>query len=190
MAKSYPTAYSLFKKPLNLRRHNENKKQLIRFVYRYRLANSFSGIVAENIGNSLKGYNSILKVFLSYTAYEQLLNSANGLHVFGLLSVDKNFILNKPLAEKLRNNKELINFLFDHSVGSILISQLSKFRESKNDDVVCIAYAIRNVFSHGELTATAIGTRLASQRKVLDELADCILAYCDDNFTKCVEKLR
>ena len=190
MAKSYPTAYPLFKKPLNLRRHNENKKQLIRFVYRYRLANSFSGIVADDIGKSIKGYNTILKVFLTYTAYEQLLNSAKGLHVFGLLSIDTNFILNKPLADKLRNNEELINFLIEHSVGSILISQLSKFRNGKSDDVVCIAYAIRNVFSHGELTATAIGTRLARQRKVLDELADFLLAYCDENFTKCVEKLR
>ena len=100
MANSYPSAYSQFKKPLNLRRHNENKKQLIRFVYRYRLANSFSGIVANDIGNSIKGYNTILKLFLTYTAYEQLLNAAKGLHVFGLLSVDKNFILNKQLAEK------------------------------------------------------------------------------------------
>lgn len=190
MAKSYPSAYSQFKKPLNLRRHNENKKHLIRFVYRYRLANSFSGIVADDVGSSLKGYNTILKVFLTYTAYEQLLNSANGLHVFGLLSIDKNYILNKKLAGKLRENKELINFLIEHSVGSILISQLSKFRDDKNDDVVCIAYAIRNIFAHGELTATAIGTRLASQRKVLDELANFLLAYCDETFTKCVEKLR
>ena len=190
MLKSYPTSYSQFKKPLNLLKHNENKKQLIRFVYRYRLANSFSGIVADDIGNSIKGYNAILKVFLTYTAYEQLLNSAKGLHVFGLLSIDKNYILNKKLADKIRENKELISFLVEHSVGSILISQLSNFRNNKNDDVVCIAYAIRNVFSHGELTATAIGTRLARQRKVLDELADFLLAYCDDTFTKCVEKLR
>ena len=190
MAKSYPTAYPLFNKPLDLRRHNENKKQLIRFVYRYRLANSFSGIVADDIGNTIKGYNTILKLFLTYTAYEQLLNAAKGLHVFGLLSVDKNFILNKQLAEKLRNNKELVSFLIEHSIDSLLISQLSQFRNGKNDDVVCIAYAIRNVFSHGELTATAIGTRLASQRKVLDELAKFLLDYCDDIFTKCVEKLR
>lgn len=190
MAKSYPTAYSQFKKPLNLLRHNENKKQLIRFVYRYRLAKSFSGMIADDIGNSIKGYNTILKLFLTYTAYEQLLNSANGLHVFQLLSVNKNFILNTQLADKLRNNKELINFLIEHSIDSILISQLAKFRDEKSDDVVCIAYAIRNVFSHGELTATAIGTRLASQRKVLDELVNFLLAYCDENFTKCVEKLR
>ena len=33
-------------------------------------------------------------------------------------------------------------------------------------------------------------TQLASQRKVLDELANFLLTYCYENFTKCVEKLR
>lgn len=190
MSNSFPTSYSKFKKQLNLTKHNENKKQLIRFVFRYRLAKSFEGMIANDIGNSIKGYNAICKVFLTYTAYEQLLNSAKGLHVFGLLSVGKNYVLNKSLAEALRKNQELLNFLIEHSKDSILISQLSKFRSGKNDDVICIAYAIRNVFAHGELTATAIGTRLASQRNELFNLAEFILDYCDEIFTKCFEKLR
>ena len=188
--KSLPSSFKQFKATVNLRLHNENKKLLARFVYRYRLAKSFTGIIAKDIGRTIKGYNAILKVFLTYTAYEQLLKASNGLRVYGLDGIAKNRIVDIELAERLRNNKQLIDFLVEYSTDSILIGQLVAFRKNKNNDIVCVAYAIRNVFAHGELTATPIGVALKSERTTLLDLADFLLNYCDDNFTKCVEKLR
>jgi hypothetical protein len=188
--KNLPSAFKQFKSTSNLRSHNKNKKLLARFVYRYRLAKSFTEIVAKDIGRTIKGYNAILKVFLTYTAYEQLLKGAYGLRIFGLDSLDRNRIVDIHLAERLRNNKQLIDFLIEYSTDSILIRQLVAFRKSKNNDVVCVAYAIRNVFAHGELTATPIGVALKTQRTALEDLADFLLNYCDNIFTKCVEKLR
>ncbi len=188
--KNLPSAFKQFKSTSNLRSHNKNKKLLARFVYRYRLAKSFTEIVAKDIGRTIKGYNAILKVFLTYTAYEQLLKGAYGLRIFGLDSLDRNRIVDIHLAERLRNNKQLIDFLIEYSTDSILIGQLVAFRKSKNNDVVCVAYAIRNVFAHGELTATPIGVALKTQRTTLGDLADFLLNYCDNIFTKCVEKLR
>lgn len=188
--KSLPSSFKQFKATVNLRSHSENKKLLARFVYRYRLAKSFTEIIAKDIGRTIKGYNAILKVFLTYTAYEQLLKGAYGLRVFGLDSIDRNRIEDAQLAEKLRKNKQLINFLIEYSKDSILIAQLVSFRKNSNNDVVCVAYAIRNVFAHGELTATPIGVALKTERTTLLELADFLLNYCDDIFTKCVEKLR
>ena len=188
--KSFPSSFKQFKATVNLRLHNENKKLLARFVYRYRLAKSFTEIIAKDIGRTIKGYNAILKVFLTYTAYEQLLKGAYGLRVFGLDSVDRNRVENTELAEKLRKNKQLIDFLVEYSTDSLLIGQLVAFRKNANNDVVCVAYAIRNVFAHGELTATPIGVALKTERTTLLELADFLLNYCDDIFTKCVEKLR
>jgi hypothetical protein len=185
-----PTSFKHFRATTNLRYHNENKKLLARFVYRYRLAKSFTEIVAKDIGRTIKGYNAILKVFLTYTAYEQLLKGAYGLRVFGLDSVDRHRIEDALLAERLRNNKQLIDFLIEYSSDSILIGQLVAFRKNKNNDVVCVAYAIRNVFAHGELTATPIGVAMKAERTTLLDLADFLLKYCDDIFTKCVEKLR
>jgi hypothetical protein len=188
--KNLPSAFKQFKSTSNLRTHNENKKLLTRFVYRYRLAKSFTEIIANDIGRTIKGYNAILKVFLTYTAYEQLLKGAYGLRVFGLDSVDRNRIVNIQLAERLRSNKHLIDFLIEYSTDSMLIGQLVAFKKNKNNDVVCVAYAIRNVFAHGELTATPIGVALKTERTALTDLADFLLNYCDDIFTKCVEKLR
>ena len=185
-----PSSFKQFKATVNLRSHSENKKLLARFVYRYRLAQSFTEIIAKDIGRTIKGYNAILKVFLTYTAYEQLLKASNGLRVYGLDSIDRNRIADIELAERLRNNKQLIDFLIEYSTDSILIGQLVAFRKNKNNDIVCVAYAIRNVFAHGELTATPIGIALKTERTTLIDLADFLLNYCNDIFTKCVEKLR
>ena len=185
-----PSSFKQFKATVNLRSHSENKKLLARFDYRYRLAKSFTEIIAKDIGRTIKGYNAILKVFLTYTAYEQLLKASNGLRVYGLDSIDRNRIADIELAERLRNNKQLIDFLIEYSTDSILIGQLVAFRKNKNNDIVCVAYAIRNVFAHGELTATPIGIALKTERTTLIDLADFLLNYCNDIFTKCVEKLR
>jgi hypothetical protein len=188
--KSLPSSFKQFKATVNLRLHNENKKLLARFVYRYRLAKSFTGIIAKDIGRTIKGYNAILKVFLTYTAYEQLLKASNGLSVYGLDGIAKNRIVDIELAERLRKNKQLIDFLVEYSTDSVLIGQLVAFRKNANNDIVCVAYAVRNVFAHGELTATPIGIALKDERTTLLDLADFLLNYCDDIFTKCVEKLR
>jgi hypothetical protein len=187
---NYPTSYSLFKPIAELRKHKQNKKELTRFVFRYRLAKSFNGINAEGIGRTLEGYNSVVKLFLTYTAYEQLLRASIGLNVFGILSIEKNNIVDIRLADKLRKNSKLIDFLVEHSIEGTLLSKLISFRKNTNNDVVCVAYAIRNIFAHGELTATAIGTSIKSERDALYDLADVLLNYCDENFTKCIEKLR
>jgi hypothetical protein len=187
---NYPTSYSLFKPIAELRKHKQNKKELTRFVFRYRLAKSFNGINAEGIGRTLEGYNSVVKLFLTYTAYEQLLRASIGLNVFGILSIEKNTIVDIRLADKLRKNSKLIDFLVEHSIEGTLLSKLISFRKNTNNDVVCVAYAIRNIFAHGELTATAIGTSIKSERDALYDLADVLLNYCDENFTKCIEKLR
>ena len=110
--------------------------------------------------------------------------------MYGLDSIDRNRIADIELAERLRNNKQLIDFLIEYSTDSILIGQLVAFRKNKNNDIVCVAYAIRNVFAHGELTATPIGIALKTERTTLIDLADFLLNYCNDIFTKCVEKLR
>ena len=187
---NYPTSYSLFKPIAELRKHKQNKKELTRFVFRYRLAKSFEGMSAKGIGRTLEGYNAVVKLFLTYTAYEQLLRASGGLNVVGILSIDRNTIIDARLAERLRKNCKLIDFLVEHSTDGTLLSKLISFRKNSNNDVVCVAYAIRNIFAHGELTATAIGTSLKSERETLYDLADVLLNYCNENFTKCVEKLR
>jgi len=52
-----------------------------------------------------------------------------------------------------------------------------------------VAFALRNVFAHGELTASVVGTETIAKRKVFTDLAESLLDYCDDKFTLCLAKL-
>ena len=187
---NYPSSFKVFNGLNDLQRHAENRKELVKFVYRYRLAMSFEEIKASEIKSTLKGYNVVLKLFLAFTAYEQLLKSADGLNVFSLRRLNENFIPEPALSIKLRKNKRLMDFLIQYTDKSALLGRLVSFRSGTSDDITSVAYAIRNVFAHGELTATGIGTKLKSDRDTLSELADSLLKYCDETFTKCVEKLR
>lgn len=185
-----PTSFAALRTTVGLARNKEEKKLLVRFAYRYRLAKSFTYTHAPEVGRTLAGYDAILKLFLAYTAYEQILKPAVRLHVFAILPVDRNEIYDANIAENLRANEKLMNFLIGYSTDKNLTNRLQLFKENKTDDVTRVAYAIRNVYAHGDLTASAIGLGTHFQQDILWDLANFLLNYSDEIFTKCVEKLR
>jgi formyltetrahydrofolate synthetase len=69
-------------------------------------------------------------------------------------------------------------------------AQLKEFEDNKNNDITCIAYAIRNIYAHGDLTPTAMKIRSIKRGKIFFDLADFLLEYCDEIFTKVIDKLR
>ena len=89
----------------------EVKIRLSRFPYRYRLAKSFVGIDAKEVGKTLIGYEAGMKVFLAYTAYEDLIYAAQELGIENVKAKNENTILNKELAEQLLKNTNLMKFV-------------------------------------------------------------------------------
>lgn len=185
-----PKSFVKLRKTVGLARHKEEKKLLVRFAYRYRLASSFQYTHAPAVGRTLHGYDAILKLFLAYTAYEQVLKPAVRLNVFGIFSVDRNEIADTAIAQQLRANIKLMNFLIGYSTDATLTKRIYEFIGNKSDDITRVAYAIRNVYAHGDLTPSAIGLSTHAQQDVLWDLADFLLDYSDNVFDKCVEKLR
>ena len=187
---SLPKSFDEFKKINYIRIHNEEKKQLVRFVYRYRLAKCFDSTNAAGVGRTLKSYDSILKVFLAYTAYEQLMKVAPRLGVFKVFPIEINQIIEKEQAENIRSQNAILSFLVKNSQKKELSLKIINFQKGLTDDIACVAYALRNVYAHGELTPTAIGIRNSKDQKILIDLADSILEYCDELFSISIEKLR
>ncbi len=185
-----PKSFPKLKKAVGLARHKDEKKLLVRFSYRYRLASSFQYTHAPAVGRTLHGYDAILKLFLAYTAYEQVLKPAVRLNVFGILSVDRNEITDITIAQQLRANVKLMNFLINYSTDAKLAKRIRDFLDNKSDDVTRVAYAIRNVYAHGDLTPSAIGLSTHAQQDVLWDLAKFLLVYSDNVFDKCVDKMR
>lgn len=185
-----PTSFANLRATVGLTRNKLEKKLLVRFSYRYRLAKSFKYTHAPEVGRTLAGYDAILKLFLAYTAYEQVLKPAVRLNVFAILPADKNEITDEEIADRLRLNTKLMNFLISYSTDENLVKRIRQFSDGNSDDITRVAYAIRNVYAHGDLTSTAIGLSTYAQQDVLWDLATFLLSYSDDVFTKCVDKLR
>jgi hypothetical protein len=185
-----PTSFAEFRKIGELHRHQIERKLLSRFCYRYRLAKSFQETKADGVGRTLKSYDAILKVFLSYTAYEVLIKSANRLRIFNVQPIQINQIMNKRIADTMRVHQKIIEFLIEHSTDVELKKKIEEFKNNNSNDIICIAYALRNTYAHGGLTPTGIGIRNLTEQRLLIDLANVILAYCDDIFSKSIEKLR
>ncbi len=157
---------------------------------RFRFAKSFKQLQLEGYAiKTVKTYSAISRLFLVYTAYEYLLPVACGLRVVGVRSTKQNQIIDNELSTKLRTNKKLRQFVFENTTDSIQLGNLTAFYQSRSDNITCVAYALRSLFAHGNLTTTDIGFGRAEDRKVIDAISDKILEYCDGIFSNCVAKL-
>ncbi len=188
-AKNLPNKYDEYVKLAKLTRKSSALPLLNRFVFRYRLAEDFEGIIAPNVGRTLAGYNVITKIFLAYTAYEAAIKAARYIRVSSVLSHELNTRFDAELAERIRANLKLKSYLLSYSYETSLSTKLKLFFNGTTSDIICVAYALRNVFAHGELTASVIGTETIAKRKVFTDLANSLLDYCDDIFEKCMLRL-
>ena len=189
-----PTAYKDYQQKLKtgtIKINDEVKRCLSRFPYRYRLAKSFVGIDAKEVGRTLIGYEAGMKVFLAYTAYEDLIYAALKLEIENVKDKNENTILNKELAEQLLKNKSLIDFVRNNlrAEDALLKARIEEFIRGETYDVLFLALAIRNFYAHGIFTATKGGVTKKADKALYYKLADVVLKYCDKRFTNCIRKI-
>lgn len=188
-AKNLPNDYDAFVKFAKISHKKIAISLLNKFSFRYRLAEDFEGIVAPNVGRTLAGYNVITKVFLAYTAYEAVIKAARYLRVSSVQNIEINTCFDSALAVKIRQNEKLKSYLLTYPHEQAVANKIKLFFNGTSSDIVCIAFALRNIFAHGELTASVVGTETIAKRKVFTDLANSLLDYCDDTFSLCVKKL-
>jgi hypothetical protein len=188
-AKNLPNDYDAFVKFAKISHKKVAVSLLNKFSFRYRLAEDFEGIVAPNVGRTLAGYNVITKVFLAYTAYEAVIKAARYLRVSSIQNIELNTCFDSALAIKIRQNEKLKSYLLAYPHEQAVANKIRHFFNGTSSDIVCIAFALRNIFAHGELTASVVGTETIAKRKVFTDLANSLLDYCDDTFSLCVKKL-
>ena len=188
-AKNLPYDYDAFVNFAKISHKKSAVSLLNKFSFRYRLAEDFDGIIAPNVGRTLADYNVIIKVFLAYTAYEALVKAARYLKVSSVQDIELNTRFDPNLAIKIRQNEKLKSYLLAYPHEKSVAVKVKLFFNGTTSDVVCIAYALRNIFAHGELTASVVGTETIAKRKVFTEIANSLLDYCDETFTLCLKKL-
>lgn len=188
-AKNLPYDYDAFVNFAKISHKKSAVSLLNKFSFRYRLAEDFEGLVAPNVGRTLAGYNVITKIFLAYTAYESVIKAARYLKVRSVQDIEMNTRFDPDLAIKIRQNEKLKSYLLSYPHEESVAIKVKLFFNGTTSDIVCISYALRNIFAHGELTASVVGTETIAKRKVFTEIAKSLLDYCDETFTLCLKKI-
>ncbi|MSZ79781.1 MAG: hypothetical protein F2678_07095 [Actinobacteria bacterium] len=182
-------------------------RRLQRFPYRYRFAKSFRQIEADTEikTRTLIGYEAGMKVFLAYTCYEQIVYVANNLKVDGVNSKAFNEVLNENIIICLHKNKtfmKLITEAYESGLveetetkinkaknNTTLSISLEKFINNKSSDILCLAYAIRNLYAHGEFTGGGAGITNNKTRDLFYQIAEEILNYSNSLYSQCISKI-
>ena len=187
--KNLPTYFDEYVEKAKITKKSYALPQLNTFAFRYLLAESFQGMIAPEVGRTLLGYDVLTKVFLAYTAYESIVKISRKLRVINVEEIEINVIFDQPLAKRIRANNMLKSYLISHIKDVGLTTKINNFYSASSHDIVCVAYALRNVFAHGDLTASSVGTETIAKRKLFTDLANVVLDYCDDRFSDCLDKL-
>ena len=114
---------------------------------------------------------------------------ANKLRLSGVSKIEKNVIFDRQLAEQLRKNTKLAQYLATSNLQNWLKRKIDNLLNGTDDDIVCLTFGIRNLYALGELTTTDILNRTVKQRAVLVDVSDTILEYCDQIYSGCMDKL-
>lgn len=164
------------------------KACLTRYTYRYRLAVAFEGLQASAVDKrTLAGYSCVTKLFLAYTAYDEIREAERLLLEKKKKQFHKVFAFH--VANKLRRNEKL-KILLSNSVAvsdPTLINSIKNFYDNNNNEVMCIATAIRNCYAHGDFTASGSNLRTIKERSTIEKLTNTVLEKSNEIFSEILE---
>lgn len=164
---------------------------LNRFQYRYRFACSFSSMTIDGTTQlTAKGYTAFMKLFLAYSAYDEVRAAEMVLLKREKLKIH-NIENQSALATTLRKNEKLKKLLIDGlaNENDWLKKCLHNFYDGKSEDIMCIATAARNSFVHGDLTAGGAGLSINARVAAIEQLASVLCEYSDNLFSRCLKRI-
>ncbi|MEB3225223.1 MAG: hypothetical protein VKJ86_05400 [Synechococcus sp.] len=165
-----------------------NLSEINRFAARYRLASGFKGLDVEDFRQELtvNGYSATFKVFLAYTALEQLHKATKTENQ----KFNNRFEEAQPvLASKLRETPKILIFLSEQLESPKLRAKLQDFIDKKHDFCLCVATGLRHAFSHGFMIVHANNTTPQQTIKFCEMLSTMLLELADREFSEITDSL-
>ena len=176
-----------------------------RFIARFILASRFDGIQARGYTEkTLRGYNSLMSVFFSYTAFEAFIEALaeNARRIDSKLSVTfsvskfNHALENCELAADIWENKKLLQILLDYAEFNIKrdtsqIERLMAFylEELDGKNLHAVARQIRHLVAHGHMTAYGSESVKKKNTQALFDLGKLIREETYSLFEKYITKL-
>jgi len=159
---------------------------LNRFRSRYRLAKSFSAIMLESYGpETTAGYSALFRVFLTWSAFEQLLEIC-GLNLAGM--GDSLGPYDPAAAEAeiraIDGHSNFLQFVLERLDHTEHRAQVNSFLSGNPCNLLYLPAGIRHVFAHGKLTPHS-GTDTAEPAKLVsDVLCGFLFRVMDGEFMR------
>lgn len=143
-------------------------ERFVLFHARWRLASSFEHLYASGFSDRVRdGYSAAFKVFLAYTAHEQLAHAVDLPHWHFPMDGDD------QLAAAVRTELNELKAYIDRDSQKRQRVGLDGFWAGTHGDVRFVAYGIRNLVAHGLFTGSRLKAR--SSQAVLARLAERVL---------------
>lgn len=158
---------------------------LNRFWSRYRLAKSFQSISLDSYtAETTEGYSALFRVFLAYSAFEQLLDCC-GLNLPGVEPLLPPY---KPseceeAIRKVEHYDSFLGVVMKHLDRVAHRTQLENFLSGKPCNVLYVAAGIRHIFAHGKLTPNSGAGFTAPAQQISTILCEFLFHVMDGEFS-------
>lgn len=159
-------------------------KKFSQFENRWRLAKSFKGInVEEYTPETTKGYDAVMKNFLTFTALERfavLLLPGEEWYKIPNLGTNEHADRAHQIILELDPNFEFVKIVKKRVSGATLKKRLSDLIHGDKKEVFSLSAGLRNLFAHGKIASKISGT---AYPKITEQVAECLLCYMDDEIS-------
>jgi hypothetical protein len=190
--------YQAFRKSKNYAPHRAgfapgiDTGHINRLNARVRLAQDFQTMTLDGYNDKTTlGYSGYLQVFLTHSALERFMEVYSIQRVSDLEDRLTPYDPETVVKEffDLDKKGELYNALCKHidSRGKKTKDGLTDCRDGNCTNVAYISAAIRHIFAHGQLTASAEGVSPQNVNKACLLVSDFLLRFMDAEFTKTID---
>lgn len=147
------------------------RQRVTRFHARRVFARDFESLTlsGKHDSRTITGYEALLRVTLSYSAVDQLINIIPALRDKQLQDMD--------LAESLREVLDLDSISSDENTSRTNFSEMHS-----TDDILFFGRVLRHMFAHGSGTPWGVKVQTARGVKVLNDLSTRMLEEADRQF--------
>ncbi len=165
-------------------------KTVNRFFARYRFARAFKGLDLEGYSDeTTNGYNSLTKVTLHWTAFEQL---CRAIKITNMRVIGQRHSYDECLKSIREADPQNIFFksVKFHITTPDQINQLDAFINNGACSSLTLAKSIRHIFLHGPLTPNINGCSPNAVSDICDALCKSLVEIMDIEFASRASELQ
>jgi hypothetical protein len=168
---------------------SERTRTINRFTARLRVAHLFGGLKLNELSpETVRGYEAMFSVFLSYTAFE--LFWAGLAEYYEDVSIENEKyefeLSDSGLGEKLKSNKKLEHFLLHEKLSNDLLRGTNDFFGGHESNLMPILAGIRHKVTHGHLSVAGINADTKGNSQAIWDASQLLIEATDDLFSSFV----